>query len=373
MDWDCGVKYAHQSACLRPRYRPDAEESEDVVEPVSVEIFAHLGEPCLPPSVAVLCHLVPVVGRESPILTVVGEVVGRCAGLTVEVVEARVYPGVNAVARDADWNVAFEDDAVFAGVVGYFFELEVQVVLNEEMHCNVVETCVVFVAEFIDHLRRICRKLSPFFKFGRVVEVAEITEHGVWFEPLLVVLEKFLVLRLLEEVAVVVVVDGLVDSRFHPHNLLVVDFFELVESRLLFEEYFFCYFARNFGHLAYSQVHRMERKHRNTVVRVRILPRMGEHGVVDGQELYHPQSHRLSPVDERNEIHKFANAKIFVAPEREHGDCHARALPRIAWELEVFVVQDVEILVLLRREIPCYVFFEDEFVGSLLADAVFVF
>ena len=107
VDWDCGVKYAHQSACLRPRYRPDAEESKDVVEPVSVEIFAHFGQASLPPGVSVLCHLVPVVGGEAPILTVIGEVVGRCAGLAVEVVEARVYPGVHAVARDADGDVAF--------------------------------------------------------------------------------------------------------------------------------------------------------------------------------------------------------------------------------------------------------------------------
>ena len=67
------------------RYLPDAEESEYMVYAVCVEVFCHLAESALPPLVAVLSHYVPVVGRESPVLTVGREVVRWCSCLSVEV------------------------------------------------------------------------------------------------------------------------------------------------------------------------------------------------------------------------------------------------------------------------------------------------
>ena len=188
-------------------------------------------------------------------------------------------------------------------------------VLYEEMYRHVVETCALFVAKFVHLLRRICRKLSPFFKFGGVVEVAQIAEHGVWTEPFLVFLIESLVFRLLEETAVVVVVDGLVEPRLCPHHFLVVYFVEFVEFLFHFEKDVFGHLARKFWHLADTQVDGMQRKYRNAIVRIRILPRVGEYGVIDGQELYHTESNRLSPVDERNQVHKFAYAKIVVAPQ----------------------------------------------------------
>ena len=90
------------------RNLPDAEETENMVDAVSVEVFRHLAETCFPPCEAVAVHLFPVVCRETPVLTEDREVIRRCACLAVHVEELGIDPGVDACARYADWNVAFE-------------------------------------------------------------------------------------------------------------------------------------------------------------------------------------------------------------------------------------------------------------------------
>ena len=48
---------------------PDAEEAQDMVDAVGIEIARHHLQAALPPSVAVLGHRLPVVGREAPVLS----------------------------------------------------------------------------------------------------------------------------------------------------------------------------------------------------------------------------------------------------------------------------------------------------------------
>ena len=76
---ECGIEVPGHAAAYAGGNLPDAEEAEDVVDAESVEIARHLLQPRLPPGVVVLGHLLPVIGREAPVLTVAAEVVGRCA------------------------------------------------------------------------------------------------------------------------------------------------------------------------------------------------------------------------------------------------------------------------------------------------------
>ena len=83
------VEVAQQAALELQGNLPDTEEAEDMVDAEGVEVLAHLAQATLPPVVVVLCHLIPVVCGEAPVLAVGAEEIGRCAGAGIEVVEFR--------------------------------------------------------------------------------------------------------------------------------------------------------------------------------------------------------------------------------------------------------------------------------------------
>jgi hypothetical protein len=156
------VEVPQQAAGILLGDFPDAEESEDVVDAEGVEVAAHLPEARLPPGEVVLAHLLPVVGREAPVLPVGAEEVGRGARRGVEVEELRVPVGFGAVGAHPDGQVAFEGNALGARIVHFLAELLVQVVLHP---------AVVF-------------RLQP---------VAPGAEFGIFFQPVGVLLDEFLV------------------------------------------------------------------------------------------------------------------------------------------------------------------------------------
>ena len=106
--WQGGNKLAQQSVYGMHRDFPNAEETQDVVDTVGIEVFRHLAETLHPPGITVFFHYVPVVSREAPVLTVHGEVIGWCARLSVQVEVVGFCPRFYAVAADADRNVTFQ-------------------------------------------------------------------------------------------------------------------------------------------------------------------------------------------------------------------------------------------------------------------------
>ena len=101
------LELSPQPAFLRHGYLPDAEETQHMVNAVGVKVAGHIAEPPFPPMAAVAQHLIPVVGRESPVLSIHGEVIGWGTGLTVEVEVARLLPHVASVAIHADGDITF--------------------------------------------------------------------------------------------------------------------------------------------------------------------------------------------------------------------------------------------------------------------------
>lgn len=71
---------------------PDTEETKNVIDTVGVEVLLHGTKPGTPPPKAVLLHLIPVVGRESPVLAVGGVIVWRRTSLLVHVEELWLKP-----------------------------------------------------------------------------------------------------------------------------------------------------------------------------------------------------------------------------------------------------------------------------------------
>ena len=110
---------------------PDAEEAENMVDAVGIEELRHVRETAHPPGTVVFEHLVPVVGGESPVLSVSGEVIRGCSCLSVQVEITGLLPGIAAIAVHADGDVTFEDDPFLPGIVVHLAHLGVQDILHE--------------------------------------------------------------------------------------------------------------------------------------------------------------------------------------------------------------------------------------------------
>ena len=124
---------------------PNAEEADDVVDPVDVKEFFGDCESLLPPGKVGLTHGVPVEEGKAPVLAegIVG--VGGCACVEVEMKELGVGPDVIAVGTEEDGDVSFEKDVLLGGVGAHLFHLRKTEVLEKGIKVDVVlfGSCVV--------------------------------------------------------------------------------------------------------------------------------------------------------------------------------------------------------------------------------------
>ncbi len=109
-----------------------------MIDAVGVEIFGHLLQSSFPPSVSFLGHFFPVVGGKTPVLTFHGKIIRWCSGLSIQIKEVGLCPGFHTIGTNANRDVTFQNDAVFTGVCADFFQLFVQMVLDEVMDGDVI-------------------------------------------------------------------------------------------------------------------------------------------------------------------------------------------------------------------------------------------
>ena len=104
--WQSRRELSEQSMYAVYRNVPYTEESEHVVDAISIEILSHIAESAHPPLTSVGKHTVPVVCRESPVLSVGSESVWWCTCLSVKIEVVRFEPHIASCTVNTDWNVA---------------------------------------------------------------------------------------------------------------------------------------------------------------------------------------------------------------------------------------------------------------------------
>mmetsp|Transcript_68060 Transcript_68060/g.168157 ORF Transcript_68060/g.168157 Transcript_68060/m.168157 type:complete len:274 (-) Transcript_68060:954-1775(-) len=202
-DRDRRPEHPQQTPRGRGGHLPNAEETEDVVDTIRVEVVGHGAEACTPPREAVLTHVLPVVGGESPVLAFLCVVVGGGACLLVHVEQVGLEPCVNGVVVDADGQVSLEGHALLLAVPGCLPQLQVQPVL----HAPVVRHALEQVAARRRELHELLLgdlaspESTPLLVVGGAKEVPEPAEHAIGAQP---------ALRLLEELEEARVVEGAV-------------------------------------------------------------------------------------------------------------------------------------------------------------------
>ena len=80
-------------------------------------------ETFLPPGEMVFLHNIPVISRKSPVLPIDRKVIGRSSCLAVHIEILWFCPGIDTGTIHSDREVAFQDNAILTGIVGYRLEL----------------------------------------------------------------------------------------------------------------------------------------------------------------------------------------------------------------------------------------------------------
>ena len=306
---------------------PDAEEAQHVVNSVGVEILSHLLEAANPPLVAIFGHLVPVVGGESPVLPILREVIWWCSCLSVEIKQVRLCPCFHAVSGDADGDVALDDDTLLSGLHSHSQELLVQLILYiiEESHLllmlfhkNFHIPCVILAI------------LGPFSKVCCLELIAQIGEHGVGNQPVLVVVEEGLEILLLHHFLPLLLIRHSQVFHLQGNHLLIVNLLQGIQFLLLHQELLHRQLVLQPGQSIDVAIERMESIDADGVVRVGILPLARHHCVVDGQNLDGVHLRLHHPLDERLQVAKVTHTITLGRAEREHRNHHACHLPAVA-------------------------------------------
>ena len=159
-------KLSEQSMYAMYRNLPDTEEAQYVVDAVSIKVSCHVLETAVPPLAAILQHLKPVIGRESPVLTIGREVIRWSTRLTIEVEVFRFRPYIATIAVYADWNITLQNNALSLGMLVSLLHLAVQYELYE------IEERHVLVSSSLRVGKRLALSLIPYLMIWPLVEIS---------------------------------------------------------------------------------------------------------------------------------------------------------------------------------------------------------
>ena len=305
---------------------PDAEEAQDVVDAVGIEVLGHLHKACLPPGKAVLGHLLPIVGREAPVLTHHREIIGRSTRRRVHVEELGIDPGIDTRARDTNRNIALQHHATRVGVVAHLAQLTVEV----ELHEVVVGHLFGVGSLILDSLLgRVVGPLAPLLEIGGRVGIAQGAEDRVGAQPMLVrghegleLLRGEALLALLQIECAEVFVLRIID-------LLVVDFGEGIQLAAQLLEAGCRLLVLELAHIRQVQELRVQGEGRVGVVGVGVLPSAGHRRIVHGQNLDNRLTRRGGPINHQLQVVELAHTEAVVRAQGKDRNGHTGTAPGI--------------------------------------------
>ena len=266
-----------------------------MIHAVSIEIILHLPEARFPPSETVFRHLIPVIRRETPVLTGDREIIGRCSCRCIQIEQLRINGRIYGIRRDTDRYIALHSHADRVGVRYGICQLLVRMELQE-------------LIEILGLLVTLCQ------------------ESGVRLQPSIVFLDKRFIFRAGKEGIFVLLVQRLEEHHFLVIHILIVRKSEGVQLRFL-RFVFLLLRRRQLTHLLDIDIYRMEGKDGNGVIGITIQIVMTKGGIIDRQCLDHLLTRSRSPVRHFLEVLELTNTESFVATKRENRNCHTGTFP----------------------------------------------
>ena len=161
-----------------------------MVDTVCIKVLRHLTEACLPPTVAIFCHLLPIVDWEAPILTCYREVIRWSTGRRFHYEELRRYPRINTNRTYTDRNITLKNYAHRVTILYSSVELTVEVELYKAV--EIYYLCILLCI-FSTLSLAICRILAPLVKIGTLVLIAQCRIDCIRGQPTLICSQELLV------------------------------------------------------------------------------------------------------------------------------------------------------------------------------------
>ena len=308
-----------------------------MVDAIGIKVLRHLAESLDPPRASVGQHGVPVIGGESPVLSVGRERIGWCTGLPVEIEVARLDPCLDPVAADADGDVALENHLPAAGIVVCAAHLTVQAVLDEVPERHLAVDACAGVAHGSNLMLLEGVVVGPVVEACRAIEVTVVAECRIGYQPAFVGLEECLEViavqhlgpllgKYLSQITEFGLVDALIVNlrqgiQFLAQGLIVLG------TRLVGQ----------WRQLAQVAILRVQGIDADAVVGVTVLPGVCDGRVVDGQHLQGTLPCHGHPVDHALEVAEVAHPEAVLAAQREDWDHCAGNLDR--WQCKVGLLQ----------------------------------
>ena len=266
-----------------------------MVYAVSIEIILHLLEAALPPAEVILRHLIPVIGREAPVLTTDREVIGRSTGRSIEVEELRINSGIYAVRTDTDRYIALHR---------YADRVRISYCIRQ-----------LLVGMELQKLIKVFRLLVAFRQ-----------ESGIRLQPTVVLCDKGLIFLAAKERIFVLLVQRLEEYHLCVIDVLIVRKSQRIEGRFLCLV-FLLLRRRQTTHLLDIDIDRMKCKHAHSVIRIAIEVIMTQRRIIDRQRLDHLLPRSRSPVCHLLQVLELTDTEAFFATQREHRHGYTCTLP----------------------------------------------
>ena len=267
-----------------------------MVDAVSCKVFCHLGETAAPPAVIVFFHYFPIIGWESPVLSVDRERIGRSTCLTVEVEIMGFYPGFYAGTADTDGDVTFQQNAFCSGIRTNGKQLHVQLVLQVIVEGDFGIGFVFRRTQSGYFIGIVSRIFRPVIEIRCAIRVAQVAESRIRLKPFLIMPEE-----------VQEIFRGKYFFPFHLVYFSQVVHLQLVSLLIIHHgkgiHFDACFFERFCGflvlqgwELAKVDVHRVKSVDGDAVIRIRVSPRTTHSRIIDGKNLNGFLSGLICPV-----------------------------------------------------------------------------
>src|SRR6266487_2629611 len=107
------------------RNTPDTEEAKNMIYPESIKIITHFLKALLPPCETIFTHLLPVISRETPVLTRYSKIIRWRSCLYIHMIKLRVLPCISTIAVYADWNISFQNNSIIMCILCSLFQMHI--------------------------------------------------------------------------------------------------------------------------------------------------------------------------------------------------------------------------------------------------------